>query len=131
MSVRRRTRMQPFETHIDDRNLLLAADGELSAARASEIRDHLAVCPSCRMRNAALQQTLADAIQEYRREFDPQVPPLAASRRLLRARLAQPAEPARIQEWPRHRLAWAAAVLLLVGMGAMLAGWPVHRARGL
>ena len=64
--------MQPYESHITDRELLLAAGGELSAARASEVRDHLADCPSCRMRNGALEQTMADFVQAYHREFDQQ-----------------------------------------------------------
>src|SRR5450759_5179444 len=123
MSVRRRDRMQPFESHIDDRDLLLAAGGELSTTRAGEVREHLAGCPSCRMRKASLEQTLAD-VSQAQSELDAQLPPMEVSRRLLRARLAQAAEPSRPDSWPRHRLAWAAAVLLVAGMGAMLAGWP-------
>jgi Putative zinc-finger len=122
--------MQPFENHIDDRDLLLAAGGELSTTRAGEVREHLAGCPSCRMRKASLEQTLAD-VSQAQSELDAQLPPMEVSRRLLRARLAQAAEPSRPVSWPRHRLAWAAAVLLVAGMGAMLTGWPARRARPL
>jgi hypothetical protein len=123
--------MQPFENHIDDRDLLLGAGGELSATRAGEVGDHLAGCPTCRMRSAALEQTLADAIQAHHAEFDPQLPRMEVSRRLLRAHLARAAETPKPDSWPRHRLAWAAGVVLLVGMGALLAGWPVRRSHAL
>ena len=59
--------MQQYDSHISDRELLLAADGELGVARAAEIRDHLAGCPSCWMRNAELEQTLADVVQAHQR----------------------------------------------------------------
>ena len=121
--------MQPDDSHITGSELLLAAGGELSAARASEIRDHLAGCPSCRMRNAGLQRTLADAVEAHQREFDPRLPAMDVSRTLLRARLTQAAETSRPGARLQHRLAWAAAVVMLVGMGAMLAGWPARRAR--
>ena len=81
--------MQQYDSHIGDRELLLAAGGELTAARAAEIRDHLAGCPSCWMRNAALEQTLADVVQAHHREFDGMLPSMERSRALLRARLAQ------------------------------------------
>ena len=119
--------MQEYDSHISDRELLLAAGGELTAARAAEIRDHLAGCPSCWMRNAELEQTLTDVVQAHHREFDGMVPPMETSRVLLRARLAQTQETYRPPAQPRYRLAWAAAMVVLVGAVAMLAGWPVRR----
>jgi hypothetical protein len=120
--------MQPYHNHIGDRDLLLASGGELSASRACEILDHLAGCSSCRVRNAQLAQTLADVVQAHHREFDPELPPMDVSRSLLQARMARAAETPRPPAWPRHRLAWAAAVVLAVGVGATLAGWPARRA---
>jgi hypothetical protein len=119
--------MEQYDSHIADRELLLAAGGELSAARAAEIRDHLAGCPSCWMRNAALEQTLANVVQAHHREFDGLVPPMETSRALLRARLVETAGVYRPPALPRYRLAWAAAMVLLVGAVAMLAGWPARR----
>jgi hypothetical protein len=108
--------------HIPDPDLLLAADGELSSARAAEVRDHLAECPSCRLRDAGLRQTMADVVQAQHREFDRQLPSMEASTSRLRARLAQAPEKAR----PRRDLGWAAAAILLVGVSAMWFGWPVR-----
>jgi hypothetical protein len=111
--------------HIPDPDLLLAADGELPPARAAEIRDHVAECPSCRLRDAGLRQTIADVVQAQHREFDSELPSMEMSRSRLQARLAQGSATAR----PRHRLEWAAAAFLLVGMGAIWSAWPVRRAR--
>lgn len=116
-----------YDSHIGDRELLLAADGELSVARAAEIREHLAGCPSCWMRNAALEQTLADVVQAHQGEFDRLLPPMERSRALLRARLAETAETRRPPALPRYRLAWAAAMVVVVGGVAMLAVWPARR----
>jgi len=55
---------------------------------------------------------------------------MESSRYLLRARLAQAAETThlpRVILWPRHALAWAAAAILLIGVSAILAGWPARR----
>ena len=121
--------MQGNDSHITGAELLLAAGGELSAARAAEILDHLAGCASCRMRNARLERTLGDAVEAHHAEFDRQLPPMDLSRSLLRVRLAQAADAFQPGAWPRHRLAWAAAVVVTVGMGAIGAGWPGRRAQ--
>ena len=110
--------------HIPDPDLLLAAGGELSSARAAEIRDHLAECPSCRLRDAGLRQTMADVVQVQHQEFDRQLPSMEASKSRLRTRLAQaPAEAS-----SHHRLEWAAAAILLVGVTAVWYGWTARRA---
>ena len=95
--------MRRYDSHIGDRELLLAADGELSDTRAAEIRDHLAGCPSCWMRNAALEQTLADVVQAHQRG----IRRAAASDgkiagALLRARLARTQEIYRPPALPRY-----------------------------
>jgi hypothetical protein len=110
--------------HIPDPDLLLAADGELSFVRAGEVRDHLAECPSCRLRDAALRRTMADVVRAHQ-EFDRQLPSMEMSKFRLRARLAQGPEAAR----PRYRLEWAAAAILLVGVGVVWSGWQARRER--
>ena len=115
--------------HIPDPDLLLAADGELPPVRADQIRDHLAECPSCRLRDAGLRQTLADVVQAQHQYFDPQLPPMEVSKSRLQARLAQAGEMAPPHARPRHRLAWAAVAILLVGVSAMWYGWTERRAR--
>ena len=111
--------------HIPDPDLLLAADGELPPVRADQIRDHLAECPSCRLRDAGLRQTVADVVQAQHQYFDPQLPPMEVSKSRLQARLAQGPETAP----PRHRLEWAAAVIVLVGVSAVWYGWTERGAR--
>jgi hypothetical protein len=117
-----------YDTHIGDSELLMAAGGELTVARAAEIGEHLAGCPSCWMRNAALEQTLADVVQAHQREFDGMVPPVDGSRAMLLARMAQARETYRPPALPRYRLGWAAAMIVLVGAVAILAAWPTRRA---
>jgi hypothetical protein len=111
--------------HIPDRDLLLAAEGELSAARVAEVSDHLAGCPSCRLRRTALEQTMADVVRAQHREFDWQLPSIEVSKSRLRARLEQGPREAR----PRHRLEWTAAAILLVGVGAIWSDWPARHSR--
>ena len=97
--------------------------------RAAEIRDHLAECPSCRLRDAGLRADYggrrSGAASGIRPAFalhgNVQRPCFV---RVWRRRPETPRE-------PRHRLAWAAAAILLVGVGAMLvrlAGPPRPRA---
>jgi len=111
--------------HIPDPDLLLAADGELPPVRAAEIRHHLAECPSCRLRDARLRQTMADVVQAQRHEFDRQLPSMEASTSRLQARLAQGPATAR----PSHRLEWAAVAIVLVGVSAIWYGWTARGAR--
>src|SRR5271168_5460748 len=75
--------------HPSDQDLLLAADGELSTHRAAEIRDHLAACWDCRARMAQIEATIADFVRASRQALDPQLPPIAGPRALLKAQLAE------------------------------------------
>jgi len=77
------------EMHLSDQEMLLAADGELSTRRATEIRAHLASCWSCRARMAELEGTIADFARAYRQTLDPQLPSISGPRALLGARLAE------------------------------------------
>jgi hypothetical protein len=123
-------RMQPHDSHIADRELLLEADGETSARRAASIRDHLAHCWTCRTRKAELERTIADYVRVHYRKLDDRVPPIDGSQALLRARLAEAARTSHPQQWyqrlqflrPQPRLAWAGAAVLLVAFGGLL-GW--------
>lgn len=75
--------------HPSDEQLLLAADGELSARRAARVQRHLAACWDCRARMAEIESTIADLARAHRRELDPQLPPIAGPRALLRAQIAK------------------------------------------
>ena len=48
--------------HLDDREMLLYADGELTAAKSSVARDHLADCGLCRSRLQLVRSTLSETV---------------------------------------------------------------------
>jgi hypothetical protein len=77
------------DLHLSDEELLLAADGELSSRRAAHIRAHLAECWPCRARMAEIERTIADFARAHRQSLDPQLPPIAGPRALLRAQLSE------------------------------------------
>ena len=114
------------DDHITDGELLLEAGGELPVGRASQVRGHLTGCQVCRLRRTNLQQGLADAVQGYQREFEPELPPMAQSRTLLRERLARTAEASHAAAW-HPPAAWAAAAIVLIALSALLVGWPARR----
>src|ERR1700685_4061469 len=87
--------------HLSDREMLLAADGELSTRRAAQVHAHLAECWACRARMAEIEQTIADFARAHRQTLDPQLPPIAGPRALLRARLAESASKREVGSWRR------------------------------
>jgi hypothetical protein len=116
--------MQFDESHLTDHELLLAADGELSAARS----EHLARCWTCRVRKQQTEGAIVSFVQFHHDSLDPLIPPAAAPRALLKARLAELA--AAPQPWwrlPRIGLAWkevAAFVTLAIVAAGAYYGWP-------
>lgn len=87
--------------HPSDQELLLAADGELSARRVAQVRAHLAACWDCRSRMAGMEETIADFARAHRQALDPQLPPIAGPRALLRAQLAELAAKPALGSWRR------------------------------
>jgi hypothetical protein len=81
--------MPENEGHISDRDLLLAADEELSAHRLSEVSVHLASCAACRVRMRAFEETSADLAMAYRNESGDQLPDSSARRAALIKQIAQ------------------------------------------
>lgn len=77
------------ENHLNDEEMLLAIDGELSASRAEEVEEHLVECWDCRARKASLEKTISNVVEARHAEFDAQVQPSAGGRALLRANIAQ------------------------------------------
>src|SRR5262245_29320607 len=77
------------DPHITDQELVLAADGELSKGRISEVQAHLKACWTCRTRMRELEDTIAKFIRAYHDSLDSELPPPSASRALLKARLSQ------------------------------------------
>src|SRR5271165_2152892 len=89
------------ETHPTDQELLLAADGELSALRAARVAGHLTQCWPCRARKQELEEAVVDFVGLQRGQLDPRLPPAAGPRALLKAQLAEltSASPAKRYWW--------------------------------
>jgi len=112
------------ESHLSDRELLLAVDGELSARDAGRVQSHLAACWACRARHQEIEATIENFIRLHRRNLDPQIPSSDGPRAWLRAQLAQLAGPRRMP-W---RLSWAmAAAFLLVAIAYFVSHFPAWR----
>ena len=77
------------EPHLSDQELVLAADGELSSARAEQVAAHLVECWPCRARKQELELAIADFVRLQRGHLDPLLPPPAGPRALLKAQLAE------------------------------------------
>lgn len=75
--------------HVADEDLLRLADGELTCQRAAAVQAHLEACWDCRARADEIQTTIAGFVRAHHGELDPQLPPVAGPRALLRARLAE------------------------------------------
>ncbi|MDX1980890.1 MAG: zf-HC2 domain-containing protein [Bryobacteraceae bacterium] len=105
--------------HIPDSDLLLEADGELSAWRAARIRRHLQGCWKCRARKLELEASIADVVHLHN-DLAEALPPAEGSRARLRSQLPAGASLA------LGKLTQAATAVVCL-MGAAWAGfylWP-------
>ncbi|MGA8438566.1 MAG: zf-HC2 domain-containing protein [Candidatus Sulfotelmatobacter sp.] len=123
--------MRSQDFHLSDQEMLLAADGELSTRRAAQIHAHLAECWACRARMAEIEGSIADFGRAHRQTLDPQLPPIAGPRALLRAQLAELASDHESNSWRRllhFTLTPRAAAFLCsaVLMAAVFGGIFVH-----
>src|ERR1700722_5682434 len=81
--------MGHFEKHLNDEDLLLAIDGELSSGREEQVEEHLAACWDCRTRKQSLEKTIGNFVEARHAELDAKVQPSAGLRALLKANLEQ------------------------------------------
>ena len=106
------------ESHLSDRELLLASDGELPAAHAARVQSHLEACWTCRARKQEFESAIGEFVHSVRRSCDPHLPPAEGPRALLKAQLAQLAEARqtapRIASVPLHWALAAATVALAI-----------------
>jgi anti-sigma factor RsiW len=79
------------DDHLNERDLLMAADGELSSRRIAKIRAHLSVCQRCRARKGGLEGALEDLHAAHQDLLDSQLRASSGSRALFKARLAETA----------------------------------------
>jgi hypothetical protein len=118
--------MTDRSVHISDQELLQALDGELSRRRCAAVRSHCKDCGSCRARMAAIESTTIDFARVHRQTLDPQLPPIAGPRALLKARLAARAQliESPVRSWlPRRAVTLAVACVSLLAVmigGAVL-----------
>jgi len=105
--------------HLSDQELLMAADGELQARRAAQVRSHLAACRRCRTRMGELEATIADFSGAYHQTFDAHLPSIAGPRAQLRAQLGELAAKSKGGKWRRF-LQFSSAVPAAVFLGAAI-----------
>lgn len=101
--------------HLDEGLIQELIDGEIPSSELRPITDHLATCNGCRERLAQAQATMitADEILEL---LDAPAP--------LRAQTLAASARAKSPAWPRQ-LAWAASVMVAVGIGYAARGGTV------
>jgi hypothetical protein len=80
--------MATQDGHLSDQELVLAADGELNPRREAQVRAHLAACWQCRTRFGGIEGAIGDFVRIHSATLDPQLPPVAGPRALLKAQLA-------------------------------------------
>src|SRR5579872_6703946 len=105
--------MPPENVHLSDRDLIMAADGELPGRRKAEIEAHLHACWSCRERMQSVESGISEFVRARNRELNDRLPSGDGPRALLRARLAQ-ASLRKSSLNPIRRLVPAAAVFICV-----------------
>jgi hypothetical protein len=111
-------------THLTDEELLRFADGELSPRQIAGVNTHLTSCWDCRTRLRQLEDTIVDFVRVHHDTLDPQLPPVAGPRALLKARLTESAVSARQESWlpsfqrafPLRKLAYLGALLLVAAL---------------
>src|SRR4051794_9142352 len=89
------------ESHIADADLILAADGEMSMLRKTQVQSHLVHCWTCRARMKELEDTIADFARAYQHGPDTRMDSASASRALLKARLSELAAEQPMTIWQR------------------------------
>ncbi len=104
------------DCQVSDDELMLAAEGELTAQRRREVRAHLETCNACRSRLGQLESVMADFAASYRSVFNPQLPPQDGSAGKLRQALRDTELPAppRMFNWK-----WAASAAAII-LGILL-----------
>lgn len=107
--------MKELESHLSDRELIMAMDGELAKRDMRRVESHLVSCWSCRSRRQELDRAIVDFVQLHRTHPERQLPPSAGPRAMLKARLAELAQ-ARPSPWrepvDKWSRAWVAAAAL-------------------
>jgi hypothetical protein len=127
--------MRDRDAHLSDEELVLAADGELSAVRAAEIREHTAACWTCRVRLGEMESAVAAFVRAYHEQLDPSLPSAAPPRARLRTQLAalaqahSGAQSVWSRLFPASIVGWRAAVAGALMLACALALLNVYQHR--
>jgi hypothetical protein len=123
--------MSSQDSHLSDQDLLLAADGELTAPRMKQVSEHLSACWDCRARHGRLESSIAELMETRHAILDPQLPSAIGQRAQLKARLSQMAAASRPGRWPRwmHGLAFRRVLALAAVSVALVMLATVYRSR--
>jgi hypothetical protein len=97
--------------HPSDEQLLHFADGELSAPRAEEIRNHLKACWQCRSELEEIEQTIGECVRYRKIALETCLPPPPAPWFDIYPRLAGIDESERRRHWASRTLEWLRAAL--------------------
>jgi hypothetical protein len=81
--------MSSVKNHMSSEDLLRFADGELSLVEAARAKHHLAECWDCRAKMQQAENTICETMDLHHQILDSQLPPVAGSRALLKARLQE------------------------------------------
>ncbi len=112
------------DNHLSDEDLLLAADGELSARASARVHLHLAACWACRARKQEIEGAVGEFVRAYRQTLDAKCLSGDGPRALLKAQMNLLAEtqPEFRVPWFRH-LSWrfSGAILATAGLVAVAA----------
>jgi hypothetical protein len=84
--------MKEHESHLSDRELVMAMDGELTRDDTKRVESHLESCWTCRSRKQDLERAITAFVHLYRNHPELQLPPSAGPRAMLKARLAELAQ---------------------------------------
>ncbi len=111
------------DNHLSDEDLLLAADGEISARDSARVHLHLAACWTCRARKQEIESAVGEFVRAYRQSLDVRCPSGDGPRALLKAQMGLLAETRPVSRIPRFRfahLSWrfSGAVLAIAGLVA-------------
>jgi hypothetical protein len=85
--------------HLNDVELVLSVDGELSPSHAARVRAHLSTCEACCIRRDEFASALSGATVKVHVELDDVLPSTAVSRARLRASIAELATDSSTRPW--------------------------------
>lgn len=120
------------DSHLSEQELLLAADNELPGREAGRVRAHLSICGSCRARMEEVKRTITDFARAHHQALDPELPPIAGPRALLKVQLAELAARSKVGSWRRwlgfsaefntmlRAVSYVCAVISFIAVGTLL-----------